>query len=51
MATSKLLAVALTLNTKLTEAVLDAIKAGMDEAEVLAAVQKIAEMIENGEGN
>jgi hypothetical protein len=49
MATTKLLNANLVLNQKLTDAVLEAIKAGMDQADVLAVVQRLAEMIEQGE--
>ena len=49
MATAKLLNANLNLNNALTAAVLEALKAGMDQADVLAAVQKLAELIEQGE--
>lgn len=49
MATTKLINANLTLNQKLSEAILEALKAGMDQADVLAVVQRMAEMVEQGD--
>ena len=49
MATAKLLNANLALNNALTAAVLEALKSGMEKGDVLAAVQRLAELVEAGE--
>ena len=49
MATTKLIEAHLNLNQDLANAVLQALKSGMDQADVLAAVQRLAELVEAGE--
>lgn len=48
MPTIKLLTTAMMLNNELTEAVIKAIKGGMEQSDILAAVQRLAELVESG---
>ena len=49
MSATKAMTANLTLNTKVSEAILEALKAGMTKDEVSAVIAKMAELLDNSD--